>query len=107
MVRLCVRPVDFLSAEVQVKRITSSSSSASSGDEEEDDQHQVGEVAEDVLVENESERLEQHCLPALQLLQLSDDSGAEVDAVPSPSPVPLPPTPQPAPVSEPDPVNER
>ena len=80
----------FYAAEVQVKRISSSSSD---GEEDEDARH----VDEDDEMGDESQRLERHCLPALQCLQLSDDSGAEVDA--SPSPTPLPPavsTPPPA-----------
>ncbi len=95
-----------LSAEVQVKRITSSSSSASSGDEEDDEELVLDpnvvpeeETAGCRIKENESQRLERQCLPALQFLHLSDDSGAEVDVLPSPTLVahigPAPPTPPP------------
>ena len=93
-------------AEVQVKRISSASSCSEEGSSNEEDQYEEShrikvevkeEEEEEVEEESENQRLERHCLPALQLLQLSDDSGAEVDVVPSPSPIPVVHSPPPPP----------
>ena len=83
-----------LTAELQLKQL----SSGSSGESEEE----LGEEEEEVLPEEEeTDRLERQCLPALQFLQLSDDSGTEIDTIPSASTedpagsTPIPPTPPP------------
>ncbi|XP_059350502.1 protein winged eye-like isoform X1 [Daphnia carinata] len=78
-----------LKAEVQVKQLNSSSSDESEEELKADE--------EDVL-EEDSDRLERHCLPALQFLQLNDDSGAEIETIPVASPLPPAPSPPPPPV---------
>lgn len=54
--------------------------------------------------EEETDRLERHCLPALQFLQLSDDSGTEIDPIPVVSPPPPAPSPPPPPPPTPPPL---
>ena len=83
-----------MTAELQLKQL----SSGSSGESEEE----LGEEEEEVLPEEEeTDRLERQCLPALQFLQLSDDSGTEIDTIPSASTevpagsTPISPTPPP------------
>ncbi|EFX76319.1 hypothetical protein DAPPUDRAFT_322503 [Daphnia pulex] len=85
-----------LKAEVQLKQQLSSSSS-----EESEEETLEGEEKEDA--EEECDRLERHCLPALQFLQLSDDSNAEIDTV-STTCIPPPPAPTPPPTSTPIPT---
>jgi len=95
-----------------VKRISSASSCSGEGCSDEEDHYEEPpcikeEEGEEVEEENENQRLERHCLPALQLLQLSDDSGTEIDIPPTLSAIPTfqsPPPPPTPPASDQDPV---